>query len=224
MAKNNQLQNSIDAVGLTESPATRSQVVTQTTASLTGASGGSSGGTSQSRALTNQLMTLTQQLQQLQTINQSQIDTMQQNTQALSQNTSTKGQGSSALSTASSVGSTLLDVFGLGSGLSPLISGLTSLFGGGGSSAPAPSAPYVAPLPVNAIGGISASSPGASGGDLGAGGLPRPAAATSSPTQITVQVQAMDSQSFLDHSNDIAMAVRQAMLQSSVLNDVIREA
>jgi hypothetical protein len=38
-----------------------------------------------------------------------------------------------------------------------------------------------------------------------------------------VQVQAMDSQSFLDHSDDIAQAVRQAMLQSSVLNDVIRE-
>ena len=34
-------------------------------------------------------------------------------------------------------------------------------------------------------------------------------------TQITVQVQAMDSQSFLDHSNDIALAVRQAMLEST---------
>jgi hypothetical protein len=49
------------------------------------------------------------------------------------------------------------------------------------------------------------------------------ASAPASATQITVQVQAMDSQSFLDHSNDIALAVRQAMLQSSVLNDVIRE-
>ena len=45
---------------------------------------------------------------------------------------------------------------------------------------------------------------------------------TAAPSQITVQVQAMDSQSFLDHSSDIALAVRQAMLQSSVLNDVIR--
>ena len=42
-------------------------------------------------------------------------------------------------------------------------------------------------------------------------------------TQITVQVQAWDSQSFLYHSNDIALAVRLAMLQSTVLNDVIRE-
>jgi hypothetical protein len=32
----------------------------------------------------------------------------------------------------------------------------------------------------------------------------------------------MDSQSFLDHSTDIAMAVRQAMLESNVLNDVIQ--
>jgi hypothetical protein len=58
--------------------------------------------------------------------------------------------------------------------------------------------------------------------------LPRaaPAAgqASAPPAQITVQVQAMDSQSFLDHSADIAMAVRQAMLESSVLNDVVREA
>jgi hypothetical protein len=34
----------------------------------------------------------------------------------------------------------------------------------------------------------------------------------------------MDSRSFFDHSNDIALAVRQAMLESSVLNDVVREA
>ena len=39
--------------------------------------------------------------------------------------------------------------------------------------------------------------------------------------QITVQVQAMDSQSFLDHSDDIAQAVRQAMLNMSSLNDVV---
>jgi hypothetical protein len=33
----------------------------------------------------------------------------------------------------------------------------------------------------------------------------------------------MDSQSFLDHSDDIAMAVKQAILNSSSLNDVIAE-
>ena len=60
--------------------------------------------------------------------------------------------------------------------------------------------------------------------DSAQGGLPRPVTNTVSAPQITVQVQAMDSRSFLDHSNDIALAVRQAMLESSVLNDVVREA
>jgi hypothetical protein len=36
-------------------------------------------------------------------------------------------------------------------------------------------------------------------------------------------VNAMDSQSFLDHSDDIAMAVKQAILNSSSLNDVISD-
>jgi hypothetical protein len=159
-------------------------------------------------------------LTQLQTVNQTQIDTLTANTQALAQNTSTKGTGGS---TASSVGSTIESVLGFGLGLSPLISGLVSLFGGGESSQPAPLVPYVAPLPVNATAGISGSTSGAFGVDTAAGGLPRPQPAAASSAQITVQVQAMDSQSFLDHSNDIAMAVRQAMLTSTTLNDVIRE-
>jgi hypothetical protein len=173
--------------------------------------------------LTGQLTSLTQQLQQLQTVNQSQITSLEQNTQAVTQNSTAKG--SSGGSTAGSVGNTLESVLGFGLGLSPLISGLVSLFGGGGGGSQAsPLVPYVAPLPVAATGGISASSSGAFGVDTADGGVPRPqAAATAAPTQITVQVQAMDSQSFLDHSNDIAMAVRQAMLQSSTLNDVIRE-
>ena len=45
---------------------------------------------------------------------------------------------------------------------------------------------------------------------------------SSGNSQVTIQVQALDSQSFLDRSQDIALAVRQAMLQSTVLNDVIR--
>jgi hypothetical protein len=57
----------------------------------------------------------------------------------------------------------------------------------------------------------------------GENGLPRSAAggALNAGQQITVQVQAMDSQSFLDHSDDIAQAVKQAMLNMSSINDVI---
>jgi hypothetical protein len=175
--------------------------------------------------LTQQLTTITQQLQQLQTVNQTQMETLEANTAAVSQNTSTKG--SSGGSTASTIGSTLESVFGLG--MSPLISGLVSLFGGGGSSQPAPLVPFVAPASVQANAGISGASSGAFAVDTADGGLPRQVPASSSSsgssgstTQITVQVQAMDSQSFLDHSDDIAAAVRQAMLTSTTLNDVIR--
>ncbi len=44
-----------------------------------------------------------------------------------------------------------------------------------------------------------------------------------SAPQITVQVQAMDSRSFMDHSQDIAKAVRDAMLNMHSLNDVISD-
>lgn len=40
---------------------------------------------------------------------------------------------------------------------------------------------------------------------------------------ITVQVNAIDSRSFLDHSEDIARAVRDAMLHSHALNDVVND-
>ncbi len=207
---------------------------TEVTALLGGSSGSvrqvlassTPGGTGSTSALTDQLTTITSQLQELQTINQSQMQSIEANTSAVTSNTSTKGTGAGS-STASSVGSTLLDVLGLGSGLSPLISGLVSLFGGGGGSSQTTAVtPYIQPLPVNLQAGFSGSSAGgASGVDYGEGGQPRQttAAAAQQQQQITVQVQAMDSQSFLDRSNDIAAAVRKAMLETSMLNDVVRE-
>ena len=204
-----------------------SNPLTNVTALLGGSSSGSTGGSGNS-ALTTQLTTITQQLQQLQTINQTQIQTLEANTTAVGQNTSTKGSGGG--STASSVGSDLESALGFGLGLSPLISGLVSLFGGGGSSQPAPLVPFIAPPSVSATAGISSSTSGAFAVDTADGGLPRgvpstgstASAAPAQTTQITVQVNALDSQSFLDHSDDIAQAVRQAMLTSTTLNDVIR--
>jgi hypothetical protein len=43
------------------------------------------------------------------------------------------------------------------------------------------------------------------------------------PPAITVNVQAMDSKSFLDHSHEIARAVREAILNSHSLSDVVSE-
>jgi hypothetical protein len=42
-------------------------------------------------------------------------------------------------------------------------------------------------------------------------------------TPIVIQVQTIDSRSFLDHSNEIASAVRQALLNSHPLGDVLAE-
>jgi len=179
------------------------------------------GGSSGSSAVTEQLTTIASQLQELETINQSQMQSIEANTSAVMTGSKSSSTGAS---TASSIGGTLLDVLGLGSGLSPLISGLVSLFGGGGSSPTTAVTPYIQPLPVNLQAGFSGSAAGgASGVDYGEGNQPRQTTAASAQQQITVQVQAMDSQSFLDRSNDIAAAVRKAMLETSTLNDVIRE-
>ena len=174
-------------------------------------------------ASSDQMGQLAAQLQQLQTVSQAETETILANTLAVTQNTTQLGQ-SSGPSTASKVGSTLESALGLGLGLSPLITGLLGLFGGGGNSSQsqAPAA-FVLPPSISVSAGVGDPSAPAFGVDYTAGGQPRAAMTSASAPQITVQVQAMDSQSFLDHSNDIAQAVRQAMLESSVLNDVIRE-
>jgi hypothetical protein len=218
MANSNDNSKSLLSPGLFGTP--------QTVQSVLGEASTASGGTANaaSSQVTETLSQLNQQLLQLQTVGQAQTQATTDNTQAVTQNTTRSQGGSSTLST---IGETLSSTFGIGSALSPLISGIVSLFGGGSSNQPAALTQYIPPNKVNVNSGVSSSDPGqAFGVDTGQGGQPRPVSssvAQSNSTQITVQVQAMDSQSFLDHSNDIALAVRQAMLESSVLNDVIRE-
>jgi len=122
------------------------------------------------------------------------------------------------------IGGTLLNMFTSGLSLGPLISGIAGLFGGGeDASAPPPLVNFSLPPALRAEAGVRESDPGAAFAvDHSQGGVPRPIV-NSAPAQITVQVHAMDSRSFLDHSSEIAMAVRQAMLESNVLSDVIRE-
>jgi len=144
-------------------------------------------------------------------------------------------------STAESVASTVLES---GLGMVPLVVGLLGLFEGGGTAAPTfekyamPERQYfegadtggdmsdadydqmgmprtysAAPdgTSTQASGTATPSSSGGTGSTAGSAGA----------AQITVNVQAMDSQSFLDHSNDIAQAVRAAMLNSNSINDVV---
>src|ERR1039458_4365718 len=120
-----------------------------------------------------------------------------------------------------------------GLGVIPLVTGLIGLFSGGDST-PAPLTKYAMPDKIDFEGADTGS--GTSDMDYDQMGTPRtydgaPAtassASSSSPasaaSQITVNVQAMDAQSFLDHSSDIAQAVRNAMLNMSSINDVVSD-
>jgi hypothetical protein len=132
------------------------------------------------------------------------------------------------------------EAFGSGLGLVPLVTGLIGLFDGG-SSGPPPLTKYAMPQHLDFTGADTGSGIGQASYDQF--GMPRVAgaaadssngaasptatggggsAAASSP-QISVTVQAMDAQSFMDRSSDIAQAVRQAMLNSSSINDVIND-
>ena len=129
------------------------------------------------------------------------------------------------------VASGVAKVFTSGLGLVPLVGSLLGLFGGGGSPEPPALVKYAMPERLffqgaDVGGGIASA-------DYDQMGTPRAYATTQSPDaasaatgagpQITVNVQAMDSRSFLDHSTEIAQAVRQAMLHLNSINDVVSD-
>jgi hypothetical protein len=138
--------------------------------------------------------------------------------------------------TAGSVAKTVLES---GLGLIPLIGGLIGLFSGGGSESPAPLTKYVMPPSLDfqaadsggaltsvsydqmgtarSLGGSSTSA-GGSAGSVSSG-----AGAVATPAQTTANAQTLDARWFMDHSADIAAAVRNAMLNSNSINDVVND-
>jgi hypothetical protein len=136
-----------------------------------------------------------------------------------------------------------------GLGMVPLAIGLLGLFQSGGTPAPPPAlVKYAMPDPIYFEGADTGSD--VSGADYDQMGMPRtysaapsrasaqasgmaapgssgsgaPSGPSAAPApQITVNVQAMDSQSFLDHRSEIARAVRDAMLNSNSINDVVND-
>jgi len=149
--------------------------------------------------------------------------TIDAQTQATALNTSALGEssqakGSNAGSAASDVLSTASQVLGGGLSLLPLVSLFSSLFGGGQTQQPAPLVPYSLPPSLSLQ-----TTTGGQDVTWGENGSPRASGGSGSGAgqQITVQVQALDSQSFLDHSDDIAQAVRQAMQNMNSINDAI---
>jgi hypothetical protein len=184
-----------------------------------------------------------QQIAQLQAAYQQQAAVILANTQAVQGNTSSRGTGTAGGAVAGLAGG----AFGF---FSPLISGIASLFGGGSQSAPAALPAYIPPASVSINENLR--TPGtaslfgattgttlppvytppaeiprgagtdgaASANNTGRGAAP---AQTAAPAHITVNVQAMDSQSFMDRSSDIASAVREAMLNLHPINAVVAE-
>ena len=181
--------------------------------------------------------------------------------------TTVTGRGSSGSSSGGTGGNSalgsVLDVFKSGLGLSPIVQGIMSIFGGGDSSTPAPLVKYALPPAVNfqaaEVGGqvmnldydqagmpryygatqaasgvdtgTAAPQIAGGGGQVGGGGsqvAPSPQRTAGAPgggsaSQITVNVQAMDARSFMDRSSDIALAVREAMLNLNAINDVVND-
>lgn len=129
--------------------------------------------------------------------------------------------GGSGDSTAESVVKTI----GMVTGVGPLVTGLLKLFGSSEPEAPPSLTQFQMPSPVAVEAGLTGD------GQFTAlsyaqGGLARPLSqGTTQPGRslININVQAMDSRSFLDHSSEIARAVREAMLHSHSLNDVVSE-
>jgi len=153
---------------------------------------------------------------------------------------------SSGSSVAGEIGKTALNIFTSGLGLAPLVSGLAGLFGGSDPSTPPPLVKYAIPRPIQITAANSRDGGALSFADYGQNGTVRSfdsnwassdsdasnlvAATQAAPAQtsapaghIVVNVQAMDSRSFLDHSQEIAQAVREAMLNMHALNDVVSE-
>src|SRR5438067_2967221 len=128
-----------------------------------------------------------QQIAQLQAAYTQQAALITANTQAIQSNTSAQGNHSAA-GTAGKVASSFFGGFGL---LAPLISGISKLFGGGPST-PAPLPVYTPPAPVAIDGTLREPAPGASQTN----GSQQPAPVP----HVTVNVSAMDSQSFMDRS------------------------
>ncbi len=169
------------------------------------------------------LRALTTQIDALRGLYQTQTAQTIENTAAVVQNTRTRA--TEVVSTAANIAKTAGSFLGGGLTALPLISGIAKLFGAGREQGLPPLTPFALPNALTLDTGLaqSGSSP-ATGISYGQNGLPRAnSPAGSNSTNINVSVQAIDSRSFLDHSDDIARAVREAMLNSHPLNDVIAE-
>lgn len=110
--------------------------------------------------------------------------------------------------------------------VNPIAGLIAGLFAGKSetNATAAPVATYLRPESVRWDAGFDGSNdPAISSVERQEGGQFRPTPAANSGAQVIVQVQAMDSRSFLDHTPEIAEAVKRALLESNGLRDVLGE-
>jgi hypothetical protein len=112
-----------------------------------------------------------------------------------------------------------------GTGLAALAAGLMRLFARGSDPAPAALPVLASPAPVYVEAALpTAENPAFSEVARDHSGLSRRVSfQPAGQPAVTIQVNAIDSRSFLDHSDQIARAVRQALLNSHSLRDVVGE-
>lgn len=134
--------------------------------------------------------------------------------------------GNAAASNAPNLGSAgivkILSRFLGGSALGSIISGITGLFGVGKPAAPVPLYRFDLPQSVAVEAGITRKGQfvpvnHSQSGQVRSNETPQPVG------QAVPQSIAADSRWFMDHSEDIASAVKEAMLHSHSLNDVVAD-
>src|SRR5262249_52457822 len=149
----------------------------------------------------------------------------------LGQNSAAQNSGKGV---AGAVGSVATNIFGGGLGLAPVFTALAHVFGRGNPEPPLTLIPYTPPAPLRLDLADTAQANSSISGFppilYGQNGLPRLALEDRprypqeiAGPHISIHVNALDSRSFMDHSYEIAQAVRQAMLNSHALNDVVTD-
>lgn len=173
---------------------------------------------------------LTLELERVRLASREQAEATGANTAALIENTAVQARRSDGVAT--TAGRTLARVFTSGFGLSPLLSGLVRLFQRQDEPKMAPLIKYMPPPPIHFEGYVSRTTYSRASEDFAGQATVGPSVrwregpnvgVGGAPLNITVQVQAIDSRSFLDHSWEIARAVKEAMLESHSLNDVVMD-
>lgn len=165
------------------------------------------------------------QLEQLVRGLQNQVEASRENSEALRSSTGARA-AEGAARTAGAVAQQSASLLGGALGLSPLLGGLLKLFGLRSSEAGPPPAPvtFSLPAPIRADLGLVQGGTQVVESGWGEDGLNRAVRSSPGPApSITVNVNALDARSILERSDDIAAAVRSAVLQSHSLNDVLND-